>query len=220
MDSFPFVRKLNHGERDQYYIEQTHPAIISKDVFDKAQKLCQRRAKREPYRPRAYPLSLKAICGECGSPFDRRTTKSGRVFWVCRKHDDRAGDCPVGRIRETEIYAAFVRLYNKLKHNEAIVLKPALAQLDDLNAALQRGNPAMLEVNRAIADASDQCYKLTVLQTRGLLDADACAVRLRDANAKLAELRRERRRLLQNEDLEDVMEALRQTADTVASRRM
>ena len=188
MDSFPFVRKLNHGERDQYYIEQTHPAIISKDVFDKAQKLCQRRAKREPYRPRAYPLSLKAICGECGSPFDRRTTKSGRVFWVCRKHDDRAGDCPVGRIPETEIYAAFVRLYNKLKHNEAIVLKPALAQLDDLNAALQRGNPAMLEVNRAIADASDQCYKLTVLQTRGLLDADACAVRLRDANAKLAEL--------------------------------
>ena len=73
----------------------------------------------------------------------------------------------------------------------------------------------MLEVNRAIADASDQCYKLTVLQTRGLLDADAYAARLRDVNARLAELRRERRRLLQNEDLEDTMEALRRTADTV-----
>lgn len=75
----------------------------------------------------------------------------------------------------------------------------------------------MLEVNRAIADALDQSYKLTVLQTRGLLDADACGAKLRDVNAKLAELRRERRRLLQNEDLEDVMEALHQTADTVAN---
>lgn len=121
----------------------------------------------------------------------------------------------MGRIPESEIYAAFVRMYNKLKHNEAIILKPALTQLDDLNAAVQRGNPAMLEVNRAIADASDQCYKLTVLQTRGLLDADTCGAKLRDVNARLAELRRERRRLLQNEDLEDVMETLHQTADTV-----
>ena len=215
MDSFPFVRKLNHGERDQYYTEQTHPAIISKEMFDKAQKLCLWRAQRENQNKEKYLLSLMIVCGECGTPFARRATRNGRVFWVCRKHDDRAADCPVGRIPETEIYAAFVRLYNKLKHNETIILKPALAQLNDLNAVLQRGDPAMLEVNRAIADASDQCYKLTVLQTWGLLDADACAARLRDVNARLAELRRERRRLLQNEDLEDTMEALRRTADTI-----
>ena len=215
MDSFPFGRKVNHGERDRYYTEGSHPAIISKEVFDKAQELCRRRAQRKTHAPETYPLALKMFCGECGSPFTRRATQIGRVSWVCRKHDDRAADCPVGHIPETEIYAAFVRMYNRLKRHEAIILKPALAQLDDLNAALQRGNPAMLEVNRAIADTSDQCYKLTVLQTRGLLDAGACAARLRDTNAKLAELRRERRRLLQNEDLEDVMEALCQTADTI-----
>lgn len=121
----------------------------------------------------------------------------------------------MGRIPETEIYAAFVRMYNKLKRNEAIVLSPALAQLDDLNTALQQDNPAMLAVNKAIADTSEQGYKIATLQTRGVLDADACAAKLRDVNAKLAELRRERRRLLQNEDLEDVMETLRQTADTI-----
>ena len=121
----------------------------------------------------------------------------------------------MGRIPETEIYAAFVRMYNKLKYHEGIILKPALAQLDDLNAVLQRDNPAMLAVNRAIADISEQSYKITTLQTRGLLDADACESRLRDIHAKLTELRREHRRLLQNEDLENVMEALRQTADTV-----
>lgn len=119
------------------------------------------------------------------------------------------------RIPEQEIYIAFVRMYNKLKKNEGIVLKPALAQLDDLNAALQQGNPAMLEVNKAIADTAEQNYKITALQAKGVLDADACAPRLQAIHAKLTELRRERRQLLQNEDLEDVMEALRQTADTV-----
>ena len=106
-------------------------------------------------------------------------------------------------------------MYNKLKRHEGVILKPALAQLDDLNAVLQRDNPAMLAVNRAIADASEQSYKITTLQTRGLLDADACASRLQSIHAKITELRRERRRLLQSEDLEDVMEALRRTADTV-----
>ena len=120
----------------------------------------------------------------------------------------------MGRIPETEIYSAFVRMYNRLKCNEDIVLKPALAQLADLNAALQQDNPAMLAVNKAIADASEQSYKVTILQTRGLLDADACTAKLQAIHAQITELRRERRRLLQNEDLEDVMEALRQTAES------
>ncbi len=123
----------------------------------------------------------------------------------------------MGRIPETEIYTAFVRMYNKLKLHEGIILKPALAQLHDLNDALQRDNPAMLEVNRAIATASEQSYKVSALRSRGLLDADACAAKLLEIEAKLAELRRERRRLLKNEDIEEVMDTLRQTADIIHS---
>ena len=47
-----------------------------------------------------------------------------------------------------------MRMYNKLRANADIVLKPALAQLDALETALQREDPAMLEVNRAIAQAA------------------------------------------------------------------
>ena len=38
-------------------------------------------------------------------------------------------------------------MYNKLKQNEGIVLRPMLEQLDDLQTALLRENPAMLAVN-------------------------------------------------------------------------
>ena len=116
---------------------------------------------------------------------------------------------------ENKIYAASLRMYNKLKRHEGIILKPALLQLQDLNNALQRGNPAMLEVNKAIATASEQSYKVSTLQAKGLLDAAACSAKLMDIEVKLAELRRERRQLLKNEDIEEVMDALRQTVDII-----
>lgn len=106
-------------------------------------------------------------------------------------------------------------MYNKLKLNEGIVLKPVLRQLDDLNTALQRNNPAMLEINKAIAQATEQSYNISKLQTSGLLDADACAAKFNAVNARLTQLRAERRRLLKNDDIEDVIDTLRQTADAV-----
>ena len=73
----------------------------------------------------------------------------------------------------------------------------------------------MLEINKAIAAASEQSYKVTALQSKGLLDAAVCSAKLMDIEAKLVELRRERRRLLKNEDLEGVMETIHQTANMI-----
>ena len=216
-DTFPYVRRMNKGNVDQYYTENSHPAIIDREAFEKAQILMRRRGRRASSQPKEYPLSKKIICGECGSIFTRKVSRSGYTVWVCRKHDRRSSDCSVGRIAEYKFYAAFVRMYNKLKLHEGIILKPALGQLKDLNDALQQGNPAMLVVNRAIAEATEQSHNVTILQSKGILDAAACSVKLRDLEAKLAELRRERRRLLKNEDLEEVMEAVRQTAEIVHS---
>ena len=215
--AFPFVKKRNKGERDQFYTENTHPAIISKEVFDRVQELFKRKSCRQKAIAHAYPMTLKILCGKCGTPFARREGRSGLVVWVCRKHDKNASHCPMGRIPETEIYTAFVRMYNKLKFHEGIILKPALAQLHDLNNALQRDNPAMLEVNRAIATVSEQSYKVSTLRSKGLLDEAACSAKLLDIEAKLTELRRERRRLLKNEDIEEVVDTLRQTADIIHS---
>lgn len=213
--TFPFIQKENHGEADQYYVENTHPAIISRETFDCAQSLRLRRGKRTQSEHPKYPLTLKMVCGKCGSVVSRRASKQGYVTWVCRKHDRRAADCSVGRIPEPEIYAAFIRMYNSLKLHEGILLKPVLAQLDALAANLQQGNPAMLAVNKAIAETSEQSYKVSVLQAKGLLDAEVCTEKLRDINARLTELRRERRQLLRNEDIEDVIDAVKRTVSTL-----
>ena len=213
--AFPFTQRQNHGEADQYYIENTHPAIITKVTFEKVQELLRQKSNRQKIPRQIYPLSRKVYCGQCGTPFARRVGKSGLVVWGCRKHDKGASKCTMGRIPESALYAAFVGMYNKLKQNAGIVLQPALKQLEELKDALQRSDPAMLAVNRAIAQASEQSHRISQLQAAGLLDADACAAKFNEINARLTQLRAERRRLLKNEDIDDAIDALQRTADLI-----
>lgn len=121
-DSFPFIKKRNQGEKDQYYVDATHPAIISKEMFDRANALIQRRSSTRGMSKKKYLLTKTIYCGLCGSVFSRKETKSGYVTWACRTHNDQSRKCPMGRIPEGEIYAAFVRMYNKLKLHEGIIL--------------------------------------------------------------------------------------------------
>lgn len=214
-NAFPFTKQVNRGERDQYYVEHSHPAIISKDIFEKAQALLQRKGQRIDLQRERTPLSKKMTCGLCGSTLVRRISKAGYVTWVCRKHDRKAADCPNGRISEDSIHAAFLRMYRKLRTHDGIVLAPVLKQMETLSDALHRGNPAMLAVNTAIATASEQSYHLTKLHTAGLLDKAALSTKQAELNAKLTELRRERRKLLCNEDIDEQVDALRLTINTI-----
>lgn len=96
-------------------------------------------------------------------------------------------------------------------------LSPGLveSQLDDLNTALQLDNPAMLAVNRAIAQTAEQGHNTSKLQAAGLLDADAYAAKQAAINAQLTQLRAERRRLLKNADIEETLDTIRRTADMI-----
>ena len=212
---FPFVRKQNNGEQMQYYIENTHPAIIEKETFEKVQALLQRKAARAKTRRRKSPLTMKIFCGNCGTPFLRRQGTNGATYWVCRKHNQSASSCPIGRIPEPEIYAAFLRLYRKLKCNADIILKPVMEQMNILNAILQQNNPKMLAINLAIAETTEESHKISTLRANGLLDADASAVRMNAISAKLTQLRGQRRRLAENEVMDDVADALRKVYQTV-----
>jgi len=209
---FPFTKRPNQGELDQFYVEGSHPAIVSQEVFDKAQALL-RQKKVCVSKPAKVPLSEKLICGRCGATFYRRVSGSGRSAWYCSRHIDSAASCPAAPIWETDIYTAFMRMYHKLKFHEDVILRPAFDQLKALETAMHRNDPAMLEINRAIAQATERGYKISRLRSNGLLDADACAAQLAANDAELTRLRAKRRLLLRNDDITETIEALRQTAD-------
>ena len=63
-------------------------------------------------------------------------------------------------------------------------------------------------INKAIAEATEESHKISTLRANGLLDADACAVRMNAISAKLTQLRGERRWLSENEALDETMTAV------------
>ena len=132
-----------------------------------------------------------------------------------QKTDRNAIDCPNGRVPEAELYAAFMRMYNKLKRNTGVVLLPAIKQMEELRDGDPKGQSRYAGREQAIALASEQSYNISKLQTAGLLDTDACTAKFNEINARLAELRAERRRLLENEDIDDAIDALQQTVDLI-----
>lgn len=67
----------NTGQLAKYYIEKSHPAIISDADWEAAQKI---RAKR---KKQSYPFSSKLFCGFCGAVLIRVTQEKLYVSWVC-----------------------------------------------------------------------------------------------------------------------------------------
>ncbi len=209
---FPYVVKENHGERDRYYIESTHPPIIDRGTFERARQLMDQKSLPPKNIHSKSLMTRKIICGVCGGLYIKVGQKRQ---WCCKAHSICASLCTAGRISETEVYAAFVRMYNKLKLHMGTILQPAINQLDELTTAANRDNPAMLEINRAIAQLAEQNYKVSKLQAKGMIDADVCNAKVRAINTKLTELRYERQRLMRNDSINERINIIKQTVDAV-----
>jgi site-specific DNA recombinase len=204
-DNFPFIKKPNKGEKDQYYIKGSHPAIISRDVFEKARALMTARGPSPGWTPKEYPLSGKIICGECGAVFKRRQSTGGYVAWVCQKHDRSSSDCAMPRVAETAIYAAFSRMAQKLKHQSNVILTPALTQLCELQAALQREHTGIVAIRQELANITEQAHTLSRLRRQNLLaDAD-WQTHMNEINTRQYGLRRKLRTLIGNDELSDTI---------------
>lgn len=68
--------KKNKGELAQYYIRDNHPAIISREDWDMAQKL------RENKRT-IYPFTKLLKCPHCGASLVHYLNRGRWVYWVC-----------------------------------------------------------------------------------------------------------------------------------------
>ena len=76
---------LNRGEFPQYYAENTHPAIIDHEMYEKVQVLiAERREKTNVQKDvtARYPFSGLIVCGCCGAHYHRRTNPT-RITWQC-----------------------------------------------------------------------------------------------------------------------------------------
>lgn len=198
--ALPFRQVKNHGEKDRYYVRNTHPSIISREQFDRTKQLMASRKEQyvKPLSGHKYPLSLHIKCGVCGSTFRRKVT-GGKIYWTCCLHYDDKNSCPVTQIPESEIYAAFLRLYHKLKRNYPSVLTPVLEQLQALKEKRQQNNGQLTELNRKISELANQGHVLRGLKDRGILNDAVYLTQAGVLNRKIIALKSEKSRLLEQE---------------------
>ena len=98
---------INKGQRRQYYVENSHEAIISKKEFQAVQKefAWRRRHKAGTERPYSYLFSGLITCAECGQSFYRHSklkgSKNERPIWSCSTYETRGrAACNMRQIRD------------------------------------------------------------------------------------------------------------------------
>ena len=194
-----FKKKRNKGEAPMYYVRDTHPAIISREDFEKAQELMVERAKskgnidgnREKYLKR-YAFTGTIECGHCGKAYKRHIDNCGNVAesvcWVCSTYIiGRKISCNVGRIKEETIKGLFVKVFNRLKTERVKLLGDYVAKLE---------REKFTEIDQERIEKLDEEIESLIRQERALFLIDADHNHIRTEHKilvdKLAQLQTER----------------------------
>ena len=162
-------RVANKGIVPQYYVENSHEAIIPRELFMQVQEEMVRRARlktgsgnRRVYSGK-YALSSMIYCAHCGDIFQRtqwiiRNEKHPVWRCACRLNRKKSKiDCPSRTLYESDLHAAVIQAINQL-----------IAQKDDLlpglkiaiEKALDSGNGTRVaEIDAQLEDLEKELLK-------------------------------------------------------------
>ena len=185
VDCISKTRKKNEGEAPMYIVENSHPAIISRERFNRTQEELSRRkaimpkSKKESITASGkyskYALTDVLICGECGSRYKRVTwTSRGhkRIVWRCISRLDYGKKyCKDSiTVEEEKLHEAIVRALNcfnqedestylalmKATIADAIGLTGSSEEVDLLERRIEALNKRVIQlVNESVHEGED-----------------------------------------------------------------
>lgn len=185
LDPITKKRKANEGEAPMWLVENSHPAIISRDIFNKVQEESARRKAKAPMSEKTaltasgkyskYALSEVMICGECGSRYKRVTWNirgKRRIVWRCMSRLDYGKKYCKDSITvdEKALQEAIVRALNRFNIEdeatylmlmkstigEAIGLNGGSDEIDLLERRIEALNKRMLDlVSLSVQEGDD-----------------------------------------------------------------
>ena len=136
--------KVNEGEIPQYYVENSHPAIVSKEMFEQVQREIARRKDVGRYHRGTSPFAGKLVCECCGGFYGSKTwhstDKYRKTIWRCNLKYKGAEKCATPYLTEDEIGMLFVRAFNQLITDREFIIEEgeALIALLTDTSALER----------------------------------------------------------------------------------
>ena len=199
-------KKVNEGEIPQYYVEDSHPARVSKEVFDLTQIELERRERSRNYKPTASCFSGKIFCSDCGGLFGSKVwhsnTKYRRTIWQCNSKFK--NKCTTAHLTEPVLKMAFVTVFNSMIENKDEVIGfigEVIERLVDTTAIDKK--IAAQEVKCDLFEHKVQDY--IYMNSRKTIDQEEYEKHFNELsaacdmeNAKLERLKQERKRQLDN----------------------
>ena len=113
VDFLTKTMKVNEGEVPQYYVEDSHPAIIRPEEWEAVQAEIARRKGKGKRHDCGSPFSGKIICGDCGSVYGSKVWHSNdkyrRVIWQCNSKFKNETKCTTPHVDEKTLKERFLR---------------------------------------------------------------------------------------------------------------
>ena len=114
------------------YPDSSIPAIVSEELWDRANALYKRRSEQMMAHQSAaefhnrYPYSGKIICEEHGTSFHRQVLKSAKgekEVWQCRVYRNRGrAACSAPQLRTTELDQIMAQIFDQLAQNKQAIV--------------------------------------------------------------------------------------------------
>ncbi len=164
VDFLAKTAKVNEDGVPQFFVENSHPGIISREVFDLVQLEMKRRKGRSRHTSARSLFSDRLVCSCCGGTFGSKVWHSNdpyrKVIWRCnRKYARKGNACPNRHLEEKELREAFVEAVNRLISRREEILSAA----DEFSAALAETSGLEQQLCRLAAEKEVLLRKLTAM---------------------------------------------------------
>lgn len=206
----PLRMKRNFGEEEQYYCEGTHEAIISKEIFEKVQKMIDEK-EHSYYKGNHLERDLftsKIRCRHCGWIYRKKTIKSG-YHWACSKKSITNDKCPSHVYSRDELDRAFIMMFNILKQNIKIVVDDTISQLQFLKQRVNNSNGEIEKIDEELLGLSRQNDMYAKLFASSVISEMIYYEKSEDIKGKITELRARRMKLVNEDENEKCIDELK-----------
>lgn len=164
--------KVNEGEVPQYYVENSHPAIIDARAWDMVQGELRRRKESTHRNLSQSPFSGRVFCGDCGEAYGPKVWHSNsqyrRVIWQCNYKFKGEEKCTTPHLTEDALKEYTRQALSFLIENrEALIedgrlIKQALSDHTEIDAEL-RAVAEEMEVVAGLIEKSIATNAITAL---------------------------------------------------------
>ena len=194
-DVLPLRNKPNNGERDKFYVENTHPAILDKATFKAAQERREARSQKETREKGKYLFTKMIVCDECGWSYKRRV-QNDTVYWVCSHKGNSGFECGGNNLSEEAIFSSFIYMYNRMRQNEKILIDDTLSLLVAIRTKLVSQSNEIVQIDAEIAKLCTQNDMYVQLRNKKIMDEVSFAEQSAELQSRLTTLRTRRMKLM------------------------